>query len=71
MFYAGLKLDQTRTNATTEVRTAIGSILSVQDYNNDSKIEICRSRGCHYTFNTTVYLTSSRNWMTINVTYKG
>ena len=50
---------------------AIGSILSVKDYSNDSKIEICRSRGCLYTFNTTVYLTSGRKWMIINVTYKG
>lgn len=44
--YAGFRYDSRRSNGTHKVFEAVGNILSLKDYNDDSKLNLCLSENC-------------------------
>lgn len=68
---AGFHYDQQRSNATHKLYSATGSHISLDDYNNDTKIDHCVTQGCDYVFNLLLTITGGTRSLTINVSYGG
>lgn len=45
---AGMRYDTRRSNSTTKVYEAVGTVLSIKDYNDDSLVDLCIREGCEY-----------------------
>ncbi len=62
---AGFKLDQSKSTEQIKVYHAVGSIMSIKDYSDDSLVTRCISQGCLYTMN--FILTASQNTRTLEI----
>lgn len=60
---AGFKFDQGRSTEQIKYYRAAAAILSLKDYNDDSRITQCISQGCQYTLN--MILTVTQNTRTL------
>lgn len=54
---AGFKFDSQKSTDDVQYYRAVASILSIKDYNDDSKINQCLSQGCQYNINLLLRLT--------------
>lgn len=64
---AGMKKDSSDPNR----YYAYGQIMSIRDYNDDSKIKACISGGCQYSFNANIRLNSPTKTLTVSVSVIG
>lgn len=68
---SGFHYDQQRSNATHRLYSSTGAHISLDDYNNNSKIDLCVSQGCDYVFNLLLTVTGGTRSLTITVSYGG
>lgn len=68
---AGLHFDTQRSNATFKYYSATGNHISLSDYNNNSKIDLCLTQGCDYVFSILLTSTVNTRSLALNVTYGG
>jgi hypothetical protein len=65
----GLHLDST--NSSSTISSGSGSMMSIQNYNDESKLSSCLSQGCQYLFNLSFVQTSTTSQLEISVVYTG
>lgn len=68
---AGFHFDAARSNSTHKYYSAAGNHISLNDYNNNAKIDLCLSQGCDYVFNMLLTSTVNTRTLALNVTYGG
>jgi hypothetical protein len=68
---AGLHYDSQRSNSTFKLYSAAGNHISLNDYNNNSKIDLCLTQGCDYVFNLLLSSSAQVRSLAMNVTYGG
>lgn len=68
---AGFHFDTQRSNSTHRLYSANGNHISIENYNNDTKIDLCLSQGCDYVFNMLLTSTVNTRTLSLNVTYGG
>lgn len=66
---AGLHPDST--NTSTKVSTANGTMMSIQNYNDEPKLSTCLSQGCQYFFSISLVQTAESSRLDINCVYSG
>lgn len=73
VFYmvAGFHFDQRRSDENHKVYEAQGSHISIFDYNDNTRVSLCLSEGCEYTFNLVLETTSSTRTLAVTVGYAG
>lgn len=47
---SALHLDTRRSNTTHKVYESVGSQISIGDYNDETKVQLCLAEGCDYIF---------------------
>lgn len=68
---AGLHFDAQRSNATFRYYSASGNHISLNNYNDNTKIDLCLTQGRDYVFNLLLTSTVSTRSLALNVTYGG
>ncbi len=67
----GFHYDNGRSNSTHKYYSAAGNHISLNDYNNNNKIDSCVAQGCDYVFNLLLTSTVNTRTLAVNVTYGG
>lgn len=67
----GFHLDTRRSNGTHKIYESTGVHISLDDYNNDRKIDSCIAHGCDYVFTTVLTSTSNSRVLSLTVNYGG
>lgn len=67
----GFHFDNQRSNSTHRLYSANGNHISIENYNNDTKVDLCLSQGCDYIFNMLLISTVNVRTLSLNVTYGG
>ena len=68
---AGFHFDSSRSNDTHQVYEALGSHISIYDYNDQTKVDLCLAEGCEYTFNLVLEVSQGSRTLAIDVSYAG
>lgn len=68
---AGFHYDAQRSNSTHKYYSTAGNHISLNDYNDDHKIDLCLTQGCDYVFNMLLTETINTRSLGLNVTYAG
>lgn len=58
---SGLTLDFEKSNTTTQIYTAFGSIMSIKDYNDVSLVDSCLKDGCLYNITSSLIIGNNVN----------
>lgn len=66
-----MRRDSRRSNATQQVYEAVGSILSIKDFNDNSLVDSCYREGCDYVVAAIATITSSSRILELDVNYLG
>ena len=66
---SGLRLDSK--NESSKIFTGNGSMISIKDYNDETKISACISQGCRYFFNMRLFQSTDSVQLEINCNYTG
>jgi hypothetical protein len=56
---SNLRYDSRRSNSTHKVYEAVGAVLSIKDYNDDTLVDLCSREGCEYILNEIATISSS------------
>ena len=71
MMVAGFHFDKNRSGQDRKVYEAVGSHISIYDYNDNTRVSLCLSEGCEYTFNLVLEVTGSARTLNVKVGYAG
>lgn len=66
---SGLRLDSR--NESSQIYTGNGSMISIKDYNDETKLSACISQGCRYFFNMRLIRSIDSAQLEINCNYSG
>lgn len=68
---AGLRFDSKRSNSTAKLYEAVGTILSIADFNDDRKVDTCTVDGCEYKISVWLAVSSTESSVELDVSYVG
>ena len=68
---AGFHFNKQRSNDTFSVYNAAGAHISIGNYNDETKLQLCMVEGCEYVFNLELEVTENTRTMKIDVSYGG
>ena len=63
--------DTRRSNSTVQVYEAVGAILSIKDYNDETSVDLCSKGGCDYIFNAIARISASSRTLELDIAYLG
>jgi len=66
-----MHLDSRASSSSSQYFTSVGGIMSLSDYNIDSKVTDCLKNGCAYAFSLNAILTSTQRILHIDIAYAG
>ena len=68
---AGFHFDKQKSNDTFKYYSAAGAHISIGNYNDETKLELCMVEGCEYVMNLLLEVTENTRTLKIDVSYGG
>lgn len=68
---AGFRRDNGKSNSTHQVYEAAGIHISIGDYNDETKLQLCLAEGCEYTFNLVLTVTENSRSLELKTGFAG
>lgn len=66
-----MRHDTRRSNSTHQIYEAVGAVLSIKNYEDNTAVELCSRAGCDYVINAVVNISSSKRTLELDVLYAG
>ena len=68
---AKMRHDTRRSNSTHQVYEAIGAVLSIKDYEDNTLVDLCSKSGCDYIVNAVANITANKRTLELDIFYAG
>lgn len=68
---AKMRHDTRRSNSTNQIYEAVGAVLSIKNYEDNTAVDLCSRAGCDYLINAVANISSSKRTLELDILYAG